>query len=66
MPDKTIVGLVHDVHMAATNIGMDVSPSDVAFIIALFLEGFIIAAPMPGVDEWLARIVEEVNSVKDE
>ena len=47
---KTVRDLVDDVHQAAIARGMDVSPSDVGFLISLFLEGFVDAASLETFD----------------
>jgi hypothetical protein len=66
---KTVKDLVDDVHQAAVNRGMDVSPSDVGFLISLFLEGFVDAASLKGEGvnhPWLQKIADEAASVTDE
>lgn len=66
MADKTVVELVGDVYLAATELGMDLSLEDTAFIISTFLEGLIHGGePNPGVEENLQRIADEVSSAKD-
>lgn len=64
---KTIVELVDNVYMAATEVGMDVSPKDVGFIVSLFFEGLVGGEPAnPALDEWLQKIADEAGSVRDE
>lgn len=65
---KTVRDLVDDVHQAAVNRGLDVSPSDIGFLISLFLEGFVDQASLKGqgVNPWLQVIADECASVKDE
>ena len=67
MSAPTIRGLVDAVHAAAVEQGMDLAPSDVAFIISAFLEGWAHGpGNVPEVDAWLQRIADEVATVKDE
>lgn len=65
---KTVRDLVDDVHRAAVNRGMDVSPSDVGFLISLFLEGFVDSGDLKGqgINPWLQKIADECSQVKDE
>jgi hypothetical protein len=68
MDEPTILGLVDRIHDAATEVGMDVSPKDVAFIISLFFEGLALHNRHEGpkeVNDWLQSIADEVNKTKD-
>jgi hypothetical protein len=60
--------LIDDVHEAATNLGMDLAPSDVGFIVSAFLEGVIADPnPMPApFTRFLQTMADEAASVKDE
>lgn len=62
---KTVVDLVYAVHERATEMGMDMAPSDVGFILSLFFEGMK-GAGETSMDEWLQRMADEVMTVKDE
>ena len=61
----TVVGLVEMIHQAALEKGMDVSPTDVAFIISQFLNGLAGQDATPG-SEWLRTIADEIDTVRDE
>lgn len=66
---ETFHGLVANVHQAATALGMDVTPSDVGFIVQGFVQGVIDApgAPLPEpVRIFLQQMADEAGSVKDE
>lgn len=60
MNEPTVAGAVERIHQMATEQGMDLAPSDVAFIIATFLE---VVLPH---SESTSRLIDEVNSVRDE
>ena len=68
---KTIKDLVYAVHGSVVQMGAEISPAGVGTIIGLFLEG-LAAHQDPGTprntafDEWLRKIADECNSVKDE
>ncbi len=64
----TVKGLVENVYLAATEMRMDLSLEDVAFIISSFLEGLAHggACTTPRLDQWIQRIADEVASIKDE
>ena len=63
---RTIIGLVDLIVNRTVDMGLDLSPKDVAFIISLFFEGMVdIENPTP-VDGWLNMIADELNKIKDE
>lgn len=64
MAERTILQLVDDVHTAATNVGMDVSVKDVAFIVSLFFEGLAAHPAHEEVNAPLLAIAAEVASAK--
>ena len=66
MTEKTILSLVDDVALAATELGMDVSVSDVAFIVATFLEGLAAYPSHSEVNAPLLAIAAEVCKAQDE
>lgn len=66
MADKTVKQLVDEVHSVAIERGMDVSPSDVGYIISLFFEGMVHDKFQSGAEQWLQAIADEAGSVKDE
>ena len=64
---KTIPSIVFDVHRVVVADGIDLAPSDVGYIISLFLEGIVhSSAPAPMLDAWLQQIADECSAVKDE
>jgi hypothetical protein len=63
---RTIIGLVDLIINRTVDMGLDLSPKDVAFIISLFFEGMVdIENPSP-VDSWLVMMADELNKVRDE
>jgi hypothetical protein len=60
---KSIRSLVGDVFEAAVAQGMDVSPSDIGFIISLFLEGMVHNGPSPA-NATLQAIADECSLVE--
>jgi hypothetical protein len=63
---RTIHDLVDMITACTAELGMDLSPKDVAFIVSLFFEGMAdIENPSP-VDGWLTTMADELNRVKDE
>lgn len=63
----TVKGLVENVYLAATEMGMDLSLEDTAFIISSFLEGLAHGGGRhPETNEALQSIADEVSSIKDE
>lgn len=67
MAGRTVVDLVNDICGAALALGMDVSPSDTAFIISSFLTGLADSCNANRqVDEWLIYLADEVSTVRDE
>jgi len=63
---RTIRDLVGAVHETVTTEGMDLSPSDVGHIVALFLEGIVHNEPKTGIEDVLQQIADECESVRDE
>ncbi|UOF79486.1 hypothetical protein [Caudoviricetes sp.] len=62
---RTVIGLVDLIVNRVVDMGLDLSPKDVAFIISLFFEGMVdIENPNP-VDNWLIMMADELNKVKD-
>lgn len=61
----TVRSLVERVKIAATETGIDVSPSDVGFIISCFLEG-LMGTGSSLADAWLQRLADEAAQVRDE
>lgn len=59
---KTVRNLVDDVHQAAIAKGIDINPSDVGFLLSLFLESFNDDGALPGIQ----AIADECAAVKDE
>jgi len=66
MGGRTIAQVVDLVVNRTVEMGLDLSPKDVAFIISLFFEGMVnIENPDP-VDTWLIMMADELNKVRDE
>lgn len=63
---RTLQELVGVVHLAATELGMDVSPKDVAFIISTFLEGLAHHPGTPEVNAPLQAMADDISRVADE
>lgn len=63
---KTVVELVTSVHLAAVELGIDLTPKDTAFIIAAFLQGMVDDPSNPGDNAPIQRIVDELETIKDE
>lgn len=61
---RTVAGLVDEVCVAAQNLGLDISPSDTAFIVAGFLEGLV--GDDPAFEAAFRPIIDAVESVRDE
>ena len=60
----TIRTLVDRVKAAAAETGIDVSPSDVGFIVSCFLEG-LTGTGSAAADAWLQKVADEAASVRD-
>ena len=64
---NTVHGLVENIYLAATELGMDISIEDTAFIVSSFLEGLAHGGDNhPETDEALQRIADEVSLIKNE
>jgi hypothetical protein len=50
----------------ANELGLDLSPKDVAFIISLFFEGLVDPEHPDPVDTWLLMMADDLNVMKDE
>ena len=67
MAEKTIAGLVDDVHQAAEAMGIDVSVKDVGYMISLFLQGLADVEPrIPKIEVWLHMVADACDQVRDD
>lgn len=69
MPEPlTVHGIIDNVHTACMNMGMDLAPSDVGFIVNAFLQS-VIDEPSymhPQVTKFLQTMADEAASLKDD
>lgn len=65
--EMPITEAVTNIHQAAVNMGMDVSPRDVAWICSTFVETVIKPMmPNPAAEETMQGVADEINKIRDE